>query len=77
MSEFGPGQIGKWLVFFGLIIVAVGLVVMLLGRLGIFKLPGDLEFGSRNWRVFVPITSCILISIILTLILWIINYFRR
>jgi hypothetical protein len=74
MSEFGPGQMGKWLVFFGLVIVAVGLVVMLLGR---FKLPGDLEFGSRNWRVFVPITSCILISIILTLILWIINYFRR
>jgi hypothetical protein len=77
MSEFGPGQMGKWLVFFGLVIVAVGLVVMLLGRLGVFKLPGDLEFGPRNWRVFVPITSCILISIILTLILWIINYFRR
>ena len=47
MGEFGPGQMGKWLVFFGLVIVAVGLAVMLLGRLGIFKLPGDLEFGTN------------------------------
>ena len=51
MGEFGPGQMGKWLVFLGLVIVAVGLVVMLLGRLGIFKLPGDLEFGTRNLEI--------------------------
>ena len=47
MGEFGPGQMGKWLVFLGLVIVAVGLAIMLLGRSGIFKLPGDLEFGSN------------------------------
>jgi uncharacterized membrane protein len=76
MTDFEPGQIGRWLVFFGLIIVAVGLVIMLLGRFGIFKLPGDLTFGSKNWRIFIPITTCILISIILTLILWTIKLFR-
>lgn len=76
MPDFGLEQIGRWLVFFGLIIVAVGLVIMLLGSLGLFKLPGDLTFGSKNWRIFIPITTCILISIILTLILWIIQFFR-
>ncbi len=77
MADFGPGQVGKWLVFFGLIIAAVGLVIMLLGRFDIFKLPGDLTFGSKNWRIFIPITTCIIISIVLTLVLWIITFFRR
>lgn len=76
MTDFGPTQIGKWLIFFGLIIAAVGLLIMLLASLGLFKLPGDLQFGSKNWRIFIPITTCIVISIVLTLILWIINLFR-
>ena len=75
--DFGPQQLGKWLLLAGVIIALVGVLVMLLGRAGLFKLPGDLEFGSRNWRVYLPIASCILISIILTAILWLINYFRR
>jgi uncharacterized membrane protein len=75
--DFGPQQVGKWLIAAGIIIVLLGAIVMLLGRVGLFRLPGDLEFGSKNWRVYVPIASCILISIVLTLILWLINYFRR
>ena len=75
--EFGPQQIGKWLISAGIIIVLVGGLIMLLGRIGLFKLPGDLEFGSKNWRIYLPLVSCIVISIVLTIILWFINYFRR
>jgi len=75
--DFGPQQIGKWLIFTGIFIVALGALFILLGRVGFFKLPGDLEFGSKNWRIYIPIASCIIISIILTLILWLINYLRR
>jgi hypothetical protein len=75
--EPGPQQIGKWLILFGIIIIAVGALMLLLGRVGLFRLPGDLQFGSKNWRIYIPIASCIIISIILTLILWLINYFRR
>ena len=75
--EFGPQQIGKWLISLGIIIALLGTLVMVLGRIGLFKLPGDLELGSKNWRIYLPIASCILISIILTVILWLINYFRR
>lgn len=75
--ESGPGQFGKWLIAAGLIIALVGMVVFFLERTGLLKLPGDLQFGSKNWRIYLPITSCILISIILTLILWLISYFRR
>ena len=75
--DSGPQQIGRWLIAAGIVIVFLGVLMILLGRLGLFRLPGDLEFGSKNWRVYVPIASCILVSIILTLILWLISCFRR
>jgi uncharacterized membrane protein len=75
--DFSPQQFGKWLIVAGIFIAVLGVLVMLLGRIGLFKLPGDLEFGSKNWRIYIPIASCVLISLILTLILWLINYFRR
>jgi len=75
--ELGPQQIGKWLVLAGLGLAGLGVLVLGLGRFGLFRLPGDLEFGSRNWRVYVPIGSCIVISVVLTLILWLISYLRR
>jgi hypothetical protein len=77
MEPFGPQQIGKLILLFGLIIAAVGIIIILLGHLGLFKLPGDLQFGGKNWRIYFPIVSSIILSIILTLILWLINYFRR
>lgn len=75
--DFGPQQMGKWLIAAGMIIALLGVLMVLLGRLGLFRFPGDLEFGSKHWRIYIPIASCVLLSIILTLILWIINYFRR
>jgi hypothetical protein len=75
--DFGPQQIGKWSISAGVIIAMLGVLIMVLGRVGLFKLPGDLEFGGKNWRIYFPIASCILISIILTFVLWLISYFRR
>ena len=75
--DLGPQQIGKWLIAVGIFIVLLGGLIILLGKIGLFRLPGDLEFGSRNWRIYIPIASSIILSIILTLILWLINHFRR
>jgi len=77
VTGFGPQQIGKWLIVLGLFIVALGGISILLGKMGLFRLPGDLQLGSKSWRVYLPITTCIIISIVLTLILWLISYFRR
>ncbi|HPD45871.1 MAG TPA: DUF2905 family protein [Anaerohalosphaeraceae bacterium] len=71
------GGLGKWLIVMGLLLVAMGAAMLLLGRIGLFRLPGDLEFGGRNWRVFIPITTSIILSILLTLLLWLITLFRR
>lgn len=73
----GPQQLGKWLIAFGGIVIVVGLLRMLLGKVGLFRLPGDLEFGGRNWRVYVPLGTCLLLSLLLTAILWLIQYWRR
>ncbi|TFG50227.1 MAG: DUF2905 domain-containing protein [Candidatus Brocadiia bacterium] len=75
--EQGPQQIGKWLILTGLMIAFFGLLMIILGKAGFFRLPGDIDMEGKNWRVFFPITSCIIISILITLILWIINYLRR
>jgi hypothetical protein len=72
-----PQQFGKYLLITGSVIALLGVLMMFLGRIGLFKLPGDLEFGAKNWRVYFPIASCIIISILLTLVFWLINTFRR
>ncbi len=73
----GPQQFGKWLVGVGAAISVLGLLIVPLERIGLFRLPGNFEFGGRNWRVYLPLTTCIILSLLLTLILWLISYFRR
>lgn len=75
--DFGPQQFGKWLIMIGAAILVIGLLVLLLGRIGLFRLPGDFEFGGRNWRIYFPLATSIILSILLTLILWLIHYFTR
>ncbi|UCG59992.1 MAG: DUF2905 family protein [Phycisphaerales bacterium] len=75
--DLGPQQIGKWLIVAGISIVVLGLLLVGLSRIGLFRLPGDLQFGSKSWRIYIPIASSIILSIILTLIVWLIHIFRR
>jgi hypothetical protein len=75
--DFGLQQFGKYLILVGTIIALLGGFIMISGRMGLFRLPGDLAFGSRNWRVFLPIGSCVVILIVPTVILWLINILRR
>ena len=72
-----PGQFGKILIFSGLILITAGVLVMVLSKLGLFRLPGDMEWSGRNWKIYFPITTCIILSIILTIIAWLIRFFRQ
>jgi hypothetical protein len=74
---FEPQQLGEWLIAIGAVIIVVALLMLLLGRIGLFRLPGDFELGGRNWRVYIPLASSIILSILLTLLLWLIHYLRR
>jgi hypothetical protein len=54
-------------------------VILVLGRLNvpIGRLPGDMTWRGRGWTVSFPIATSIILSVVLTLILWIINRLQR
>ncbi|MCX7796287.1 MAG: DUF2905 domain-containing protein [bacterium] len=67
--------LGKTLILFGIIFVLLGLFLVFFNRIPyIGKLPGDIIIRRGNTTIFFPIVSCILLSIILSLVL---NIFRR
>lgn len=69
---------GKSLVLFGVIMVAVGLVLMFSDKIPFLgKLPGDIHIKKENFEFFFPITTSILLSLLLSAVLWIIAYLRN
>ena len=72
-------DLGRILVSLGLLLVVIGLIFMVFSRLNIpiGRLPGDFSWRGRGWSVSFPLATSILLSIVLTLVFWIINHFRR
>lgn len=71
-------SLGKVIIGFGVLIVVVGVLVFALGRLGLrWPLPGDIVIRRENVTFYFPIVTMILISLILTLLLWIFTALRR
>jgi hypothetical protein len=66
--------IGRFLLITAAVLAVLGVVLLLTGRGVIPRLPGDFSFGGRNWRVYVPLGTSIVLSIVLTLLL---NLFLR
>jgi hypothetical protein len=70
---------GRMLIYLGIFFVAAGVVVIVLGRMGVplGHLPGDITYRGKNVSVFAPIGTSILLSILLSLVLYIIARLRR
>jgi hypothetical protein len=66
---FDPMQ--RVLIVVGLAILAVGIAWPFLVRIGIGRLPGDILIRRGGFTLYVPIVTCILVSAVLTLLLWI------
>jgi hypothetical protein len=58
----------KMLIILGIIILAVGILYPYIKKIGLGQLPGDLVFKSENSTLFFPIVSCIVISVVLTIL---------
>jgi hypothetical protein len=69
-----PWSVGKVLVGIGILALIAGGIFLLLGKTGIGSMPGDMQFGKGNARVYFPLGTSIVISIILTVLL---NLFLR
>ena len=68
-------EVGRWLVVLGLVVAAIGVVLLFADRLPwLGRLPGDVRIERDNVRFYFPLATSLLISVIVTILL---NLFRR
>lgn len=63
----------RWLIILGVVLIVAGLLWPWITKLGLGRLPGDIVVERENFRLYLPITTSILISVVLSLILWLLN----
>ena len=64
-------SLGKLLMLFGAVLVVLGGLLVLGGRLPFLgRLPGDFLIRRESWSLYVPLTTSILVSVLLTMIFW-------
>ena len=72
-------DIGKLLIFFGAVLLGLGLLFVLIGRtnLPVGRLPGDITYRGKNTTIYFPLVTCILLSVVLSVVLYLIGRFRH
>lgn len=78
--ETMPADFGKLLIFFGAVLLILGLILTFLPAvtsLRIGRLPGDFFFKGGRWTFYFPLATSLLISLLLTLILWLVAGLRK
>jgi hypothetical protein len=72
-------DLGRALLGLGLLLVVIGAVLLIAGRIGLplDRLPGDFTYRGKNLSIFVPLGTSILISVVLSAILYMLSRFRR
>jgi hypothetical protein len=72
-------ELGKLLIFLGIALVAAGIIVLLLGRVNFHlgRLPGDFLYRGKNTTVYLPLATSLLVSVVLSILLYVIGRWRR
>jgi Protein of unknown function (DUF2905) len=60
----------KLLILLGIVLIAVGLAWLLGQRLGLGRLPGDIVFEREHVRIYIPLMTSLIVSVVLTLLFW-------
>jgi hypothetical protein len=70
--------VGRALILIGLGIAILGVLISFGDRLPVRlgRLPGDILIRGKNGVFYFPVVTCVLISVVLTLVLWVVNRFR-
>ena len=71
--KFIAMSIARLLVAIGLLLVELGLLWPMIDKIGLGRLPGDIMIERDNFRLYIPLATSLLVSVILSLILWIAN----
>lgn len=72
------GDLGRVLIGLGLLLVVIGAVVVLVGKTGVplGRLPGDFTWRGKHTTVYFPLGTSILVSVVLSLVLWAIGKWK-
>jgi DUF2905 family protein len=72
-------ELGKMLLGLGLLLVVIGAVLLIAARFGLplGRLPGDFAYRGKNVSVFLPLGTSIVISVVLSILFYLISRFRR
>ena len=72
-------ELGKLLIVFGAVLLIMGLLSLALGRtdLPLGHLPGDIYYRGKNTTLYFPVTTCLLLSVVLSAIVYLVNHFRH
>ncbi len=70
-------QMGRVIIVAGVVLVVLGLILWGLGRLGFRGLPGDIVHQGERVTIYFPIVTCIVLSILLTALLWLWQWLSR
>jgi hypothetical protein len=65
--------VARWLIILGVLLIVLGVLWPWLTRLGLGRLPGDIVIERDNFRVYIPIATSIVISVVLSLLIWLLN----
>ena len=68
---------GKMILLVGLALVAIGSLVWTLGRLGFKGLPGDITYESGNVKFYFPIVTCLVLSVVISIGIWVVRMVMR
>jgi hypothetical protein len=72
-------ETGKLLMVLGIVLLGVGALLTFGGKLPfrLGRLPGDIVYQGRNGSFYFPVVTCVLVSVVLSLLMWVVNHFRR
>jgi len=65
--------VSRWLIIFGIVLIAAGLLLPLLQKMGLGRLPGDIVIERENFRLYLPLGTSLVISVVVSVILWLFN----
>jgi hypothetical protein len=63
----------RFLIVLGLVILAIGLLWPYLSQVGLGRLPGDIVIERENMTFYFPLMTCLLLSVLLSLVFWVVN----
>jgi DUF2905 family protein len=61
------------LIIIGVVLILIGLLWPAISKLGLGRLPGDIVIERENFRLYIPITTSIIVSVVLSALLWLLN----